>query len=297
MFEATQRLILEVERLLVRGEEWVLPYPQERIAQNRLPGIQIELSGFITSKQDESLADCADNYAFNQDLLKFAISDGVSKSFFPKLWSRTLVEEFVKTKGIDFSIEKSQEDWRAQVLQIVQKPETKYYVRNAFKKNNPGLATFVGLEIDSTNRKWSAVALGDSFLFFIPDDDSSNFSFLSSMPTPPVFDNYPDYLSSVGNAHKGDQIQLKQQPLVAGRFVLVTDALAEWMFRDVEKALDTIEGWKTQKDFEDFAADARRDELLQNDDTAILLIKVQLERGAQAFQIKTFSSPYDNTVV
>src|SRR5690625_2389660 len=115
--------------------------------------MKIKLKGFITSKEN----------------LKFAISDGVSRSFFPKFWSRILVEKYVEKetwKEEDFIL-CSQEHWQNEVDEIVKSPDTMYFTRNAYNRKTPGLATFVGLQFLPKEKKWIAQALGDSFLFFV----------------------------------------------------------------------------------------------------------------------------------
>ena len=53
--------------------------------------MKINIKGFITSKKSELYSDCADNYDVKTEHNKFAISDGVSKSFFPKVWSEIML--------------------------------------------------------------------------------------------------------------------------------------------------------------------------------------------------------------
>ena len=56
--------------------------------------MQISIKGYITSKESELFYDCADRYAYNKSQNKFAISDGVSKSFFPKIWADVLAVSY-----------------------------------------------------------------------------------------------------------------------------------------------------------------------------------------------------------
>lgn len=57
------------------------------------------IKGFVANKTSEFYSDCADNYAFNTKNGRFAISDGVSVSFFPEIWSKILVKNYVNTKS------------------------------------------------------------------------------------------------------------------------------------------------------------------------------------------------------
>ena len=58
--------------------------------------MKFNIKGFITSKNQETYSDCADNYAFNIANNRFAISDGVSISFFSEIWSKILTHRYVE---------------------------------------------------------------------------------------------------------------------------------------------------------------------------------------------------------
>jgi hypothetical protein len=241
--------------------------------------MKISIKGYITSKESELFLDCADRYAINETHHKFAISDGVSKSFFPKFWAEILVDNFVKSKEIDDNtfVQKCQEQWLSKVTEIVKKPNAKWFTTNAFNNKRPGLATFVGLRFFPKGKelRWKANALGDSFLFFVPKntkDFEKDYIKLSSK-TDLIFDNYPDYLSSIGENHKGEKQPLEGS-LVDGTFYLMTDALAEWFINEKENAIGKIDVWKNQKDFERFVNEERISTKLGNDDSAILIIEV-----------------------
>lgn len=243
--------------------------------------MQISIKGYITSKESELFYDCADRYAYNKSQNKFAISDGVSKSFFPKIWADVLVNKWVVSKEFDEApfILDCQKDWLKQITEIVNKPDVKWFTKNAFNRKESGLATFVGLRFYKKKKEWfwKANALGDSFLFFVPEK-VQNFSkdcfVLSSKQEPIVFDNYPDYLSSLGSNHKGEK-QFKENMLTTGTFYLMTDALAEWFLTEKDNAINKIGVWQNQKDFERFVGEERLNTKLGNDDSAILIIKVE----------------------
>ena len=245
--------------------------------------MQISIKGYIKPKESELFYDCADRYAYNisEKQNKFAISDGVSKSFFPKIWADVLVNRWVDSKEFDEAqfILDCQKEWLKQVTEIVNKPNAKWFTKNAFNRKESGLATFVGLRFYKKKKEWfwKANALGDSFLFFVPKeikDFSRECIVLSSKQEPIVFDNYPDYLSSLGINHKGKK-QLEENPITAGTFYLMTDALAEWFLNEKGNAISKISVWKNQKDFERFVDEERHNEKLWNDDSAILIISLE----------------------
>lgn len=237
--------------------------------------MKIKIRGFITHKVAENYSDCADRYAVNTDNNRFAIADGVSKSFFPDIWADILVNDFVLSNHIEnkYFIDSCQFKWRAEVEKKVQSPDVKWYTKNAFIKNASGLATFVTLRFEKD--KWFATALGDSFLFFIPN---KNIGFddwvkISSKPEPVVFDSFPDYYSS-RNQEYGKE-KKAESDLSEGTFYLMTDALSEWVFSKKEEAIDEINNkWNSQNDFEHSVNELRNLNYLNNDDSAILIINL-----------------------
>jgi len=238
--------------------------------------MKIRIKGFITSKKSELYSDCADNYAINREHNKFAISDGVSKSFFPKVWSDILVKKYVNQKdwkNEEFIIE-CQKEWQAKIDEIVSHPNVKYYTRNAYNTKTPALATFVGLQFIESEQKWIAQALGDSFLFFIPKDSNKIEIQLSSKAEPVVFDNFPDYFSSISIHPQKGKVKIKERPMVEGTFYLMTDALAEWFLQNTEQAKQILDNIKTQEQYLETIANERNANRLNDDDSAILILEL-----------------------
>ncbi len=240
--------------------------------------MKVSIKGFITCKSAEHFTDCADNYEINENSHRFSVSDGVSKSFFPKVWSEILVTQFVKRTDLNEYelIKVCQEEWQLRIDEIVSLPDTKWFTKSQYNRKDPALATFVGLQFFEKEKKWSASALGDSFLFFVPNgfkDYQKELLKLSSKAETIVFDNFPDYLTSIGDFHKGRPVEISDD-LKNGTFYLMTDALAEWFINEGEKAIGKISVWKSQEDFERFTTQAIDDNQLTNDDCAILCIEL-----------------------
>jgi len=240
--------------------------------------MKVSIKGFITCKRAEQYIDCADNYAVNKSSHRFSVSDGVSKSFFPKVWSEILVSQFVERTDLKESelIKVCQAEWQKSIDELVSLPETKWFTKSQYSRKDPALATFIGLQFFENEKKWSASALGDSFLFFVPTDFKDyqkELVKLSSKTEPIVFDNFPDYLTSIGDSHKG-RAKEKGGNLRNGTFYLMTDALAEWFLNEGENAIGKITVWKSQSDFERFITQAIDENQLTNDDSAILCIEL-----------------------
>ena len=244
----------------------------------------ISVKGFIYHKTAEKYIDCFDRYRVNEYTNKFAISDGVSKSFFPDVWAELLVEFFTENRGrVNIaevqSYRRIQSEWLKRVGEIVSKPNQKYFVRNFFIEGRPAAATFAGLHLfrDEGKNMWEAMALGDSFLFFVPkdiniDDNFHKITYLSSKSNF-EFDNYPDFFDSRNVVNKG-KIKQKIDELKPGTFYLMTDALSEWFLSNKQRAIDIINKWQKNSDFENDIIELRKLDL-QNDDSAILIITVE----------------------
>lgn len=254
--------------------------------------MKLILKFFIAPKNQEDYSDCADSYAYSQDFLKFAISDGVSRSFFPKIWSEILVNQYVSKDYWEEQefIDICQKEWQQIIAQIVQKPDVMYYTKNAFVNRVPACATFLGLQIFPKERKWFCQVLGDTFLFFVPHNFQSfdDVQIVTNKPEPIEFDNYPDYLVSIGDKHKGTSKKLNNQPLSEGTFYLMTDALAEWFLTFKENAIYKTSVWKSQLDFEQFINEAREQNELKDDDSSIMIIQIsEIESENMEFVIQS----------
>ncbi len=271
--------------------------------------MKINITGFIYHKTAEDFSDCFDRYAINPENNRFSIADGVSKSFFPGIWAELLVNTYVNAREeVNFNnaeiLLKIQNEWLEKVKEIVNKPNQKYFVRNRFNQGGAAAATFVGLSFfkDNSNKyKWEAYALGDSFLFFIPDnsldineDFESKVNYLSSKKNL-EFDNYPDFFESRNDNHKG-KIQRKEGQMQAGIFYLMTDALAEWFIKETESARGEIHSWKNQHDFE-IRIEKLRKSVMNNDDSAILVIRIEDDKKDELIYVDHSISNIDEFIL
>ena len=118
--------------------------------------MKVSINGFITCKSAEQYIDCADNYAVNESNHRFSVSDGVSKSFFPKFWSEILVNQFVERADLRETelIEFCQEEWKKRIDEIVSLPDTKWHTRTLYNRKEPALATFIGLQFFEKEKKF-----------------------------------------------------------------------------------------------------------------------------------------------
>ena len=63
----------------------------------------VSVKGFIYHKTAENFSDCFDRYGVNASANKFAISDGITQSFFPDIWAEQLIDFYIRNDiPIDF---------------------------------------------------------------------------------------------------------------------------------------------------------------------------------------------------
>ena len=133
--------------------------------------IRLAASSFIIHKEAESLEDCQDACAQNNEKRRYAIADGVTHSFFPKEWAALLVEHFCD--NTDLSVART--DWRAWIAPIQQKwyeqieekvcERNLFYLTNPFNSQESAVSTFIGIQFNKDNGEWEAMIVGDSCLF------------------------------------------------------------------------------------------------------------------------------------
>lgn len=259
--------------------------------------MKFNIKGFITSKNQESYSDCADNYAFNIGNNRFAISDGVSISFFSEIWSKILTHRFVENKNsLDAKfLTDCQKEWHKNIIEIIKKPDVKWFVKAKYNKKEFAAATFIGLQFLEEENKWIVQSIGDSFLFFVPKN-CTDYDQIITYPNEKgfVFDNYPNYFASIENNHRGKRHVSTKKSLEEGTFFLMTDAIAEWFVKElkenVENAVNLLVNIENQEHFLEVVQSKRSDNSLKNDDTTILIIEVADDEQPEFnYSIENFS--------
>lgn len=240
--------------------------------------MKLSCKGFITHKQCEDYDDCADRMALEcrPAALRAAVADGVScGSFFQADWADIITREFVSQDddSTALPIDSCRELWLKTVIDWIDRPETPAYTKDIFNSKRPGAATLVTLVVSAAQKRWFAESLGDSCLFFVPkgmEDDFSKWNIVA----PEQFDNYPNYYASYAGMDRGTTIS-KTGELEPGTFYIMTDKLSEWLCDNKEQALAIINGWESQQMFEESIEQLRDNEMLHDDDSTILIIKME----------------------
>lgn len=259
------------------------------------------IRGFITHKEGESITDCNDYYGYNIDNHRFAVSDGVSISFFPFFWAKCLVDNFLKGNILENNnfIQEGYQQWQSYVEEQVNAPNVKWFTKKKYKNKEFAGATFIGLQFYKKTKEWACSYIGDSFLFFIPKNCGNDNSKIINYPKERFkeFDNYPNYLASTPNNDRGNIEISRRYSIEEGTFYLLTDALAEWFVYELKEnilnAEITLKNIKSQLQYNEVVDKRRRwnrlGKILKNDDTTLLMIEViDDNRDVFYYEVKHF---------
>jgi hypothetical protein len=220
---------------------------------------------------------------------RFAVADGASEASFAAAWARLLVEQFLVTPGkpwrdLDW-LGPLRRQWARQVDELV----LPWYAEE--KRELGAFATFLGLAFRPSSigphGYWRALAVGDCCLFHARDNRLVQ-PFPLTRSTD--FGNRPRLLASRPGPRPGpeevnsacEQAHGHWQP--RDRFLLTTDALAQWFLLRSERGhqpLAEVDSLLAESDppaaFVGWVDERRNQELLRNDDVTLIVIDVASE--------------------
>jgi hypothetical protein len=240
--------------------------------------INLRWQAFRLSKRGHTAEEYEDACAGAPEVGRFAIADGASEASFAGVWARALVEGFIRAPGQpwhDLAWLGAQRQCWAEQVDTLSLP---WYAEQ--KREEGAFATLLGLALWPAFRdqpgRWRALAIGDSCLFHTRGE-----RFLTSFPLTEAteFDNRPRLLGSraSGSEVAGEQAQGRWQP--RDRFLLMTDALAQWFLSETAQGhtpLETIElllaRAAPEAAFPAWVEDRRDREALRNDDVTLVII-------------------------
>ena len=236
---------------------------------------------FHTHKRGNAPDEYEDAFSGDAAKARFAVADGASESSFVATWARLLTEGFVAAEGKPWR----NLDWLASARQLwaadVDPRSLPWYAEE--KREQGAYATLLGLAFRKprTNEDvflWHALAVGDSCLFRVRAG-----KLRKSFPLTRAsdFGNQPSLLGSRGRAADTPQTvqRLHGKTRPGERFLLTTDALAEWMLRQCENhrcPAEDIERLLTESDpqgaFAGWVEERRERQGLRNDDVTLVII-------------------------
>ncbi len=221
---------------------------------------------------------------------RFAAADGATEASFSRLWARLLVRGFGRGRfGADDlanHLSAMQRLW----TRIARRRPLPWYAEAAVE--NGAHAAFLGLELKSAKGKgsahgealarrrshgtWRAFAAGDTCLFQIGAGKKLKVAFPISRSD--EFGSRPHLLSSQPrhNATALKHASLHDGAWAAGdSFYLLTDALAAWFLRGVEKGgqpWETLQAFAEEADFRAWIEEQRRAGAMRNDDVTMVRV-------------------------
>ncbi len=246
---------------------------------------------FRLPRQGHGLEECQDALAADAERGRFAIADGAAESPYSCVWASLLVEEFVRRS--------EQLPCWANWLPALQERWTERFSEGSSEEvsdnrlngvpwyleaglNQGAFATFLGLVIEEN--KWYAVAVGDSCLFQVRQDelirafpmtraaDFSNAPWLVGSRTSPIEVPHKNGLQQLGDCQSGD------------RLWLMTDALAQWFLAQAEAGhkpwqqlnslVNTADKASAQQAFSAWVEELRGARQLRNDDVTLVAVSV-----------------------
>jgi hypothetical protein len=253
------------------------------------------VSAESVQKQLEAPGDCQDACCKNPERGRYAIADGVTRSFFPDEWAKLLVEHFCNDGSESNSRLFETKDWQAWVTAIQPKWLAKVQARvkdrtglvhahlhNSLAAREPAASTFVGVEID-TNRDgealWRAILMGDSCLLTCREGRMTSLPIEHSNG----FNHHPAHFASYPDAGRRYEPTFQDGKVAAGDvMILATDALAKWFIGQYERdpgqwlaLLDNVLQIQKWRDLYRFVEAKRNDPHcpLEDDDTALIVLQ------------------------
>ena len=247
--------------------------------------LKLTVKGFITHKQAETMDDCQDAMAVDENVGRYAIADGATRSFMSKPWAALLVKHFCKITRLSLTednwkewLRPVQQEWYQQVEKEV-KMLKRYWLTNSFNTQESATSTFIGLEIDKVTSEWKAIIIGDSCLFHLGDSGFKSYLIKDSAG----FTNRPNAFTSFEKDNHHDPILVTGDVKPGNTFILATDALAKWILAHkevgkLETVCDALKDIETDIEFHKFVETERNSESMRlvDDDVTLMIISASL---------------------
>lgn len=237
---------------------------------------------FSTSKRGEGRHAIEDSISVDLQSGRFAVSDGVSRSFLPKVWSNILTQAWVSADNVeDFPSNEVFEQFcqeRNRIFALLDE-DTRMDYDDLERKYQTASATFCGVEIHYGKLKW--VIIGDSCLFLLPKGEHPLCVSSHPMPTDneghisPYFDNTPFQVLANGNVY-GEWIR-GERTFENGIFLLMSDAMSEWFINahnNGNNPLEQLQALTDDDSFEQWVDEQFNIGLLRSDDESVIIVQL-----------------------
>lgn len=254
--------------------------------------MRLTLNHFWLQKLGNEQADYEDAFApkidgtIEQAGFSLAIADGATESSFASDWAKILTRAFVKEpftsiETLQARAESLSQRWHS----FVNRRPLPWFAEEKVRLG--AFATLLGVTLASNSSDsnqsgdWSAIAVGDSCIFQIRNDD-----LVCSFPVSSAaeFGSSPTLLSTnlSRNSQLWEQVKCHTSNWSAGDLLmLTTDALACWFLAQHENnekpwniLLGFTEDSSPSNSFQAWVDNARRSSHLKNDDITLLILRL-----------------------
>jgi hypothetical protein len=237
------------------------------------------IQSFSVQKAGNAIAECEDiwDYAKRSPMVSIALSDGATESSFTREWAKELVTAFVNRELPWQDVYAcASENWLLPLQTTWQKwladQNLSWFAKR--KAENGAFATFVSLEI-FVDLSWKSIAVGDSCLFVVRDRClQKSFPLANSHE----FNNRPKLIGTNVKATNIHISQIYGDAKLGDRFYLTTDAIACWIFQQLEANQDPwlkLDRLSSQDLFAEWVTELRDRHEIANDDTTLLCLEIQ----------------------
>jgi hypothetical protein len=226
-------------------------------------------------KQGHSAAEYEDAFAGDPQRGRFAVADGASESAFAGPWARLLVGAYVQVAGPWSAwLPAARKQWRAEV----QGRELPWYAEA--KVEEGAYAALLGMAFEKD--RWQGEAVGDSCLFQVRD---GQLRLAFPIRRSADFGNRPSLLGSrrtLDGAARTRRLRMQGSCQPGDRFLLMTDALAQWFLTSIEAARrpwDDLHDLRSEDQFARWLEKLRSARALRNDDVTLIQVESAVRRG------------------
>jgi hypothetical protein len=253
-------------------------YNPTAIAKPKLiPNFEL-IQSFSVQKAGNEISECEDiwNYVKGDRLCSIALSDGATESSFSQEWAKELVTAFINHDQPKSAwLVTAQQNWQ----QWLENQNLSWFAKR--KVEQGAFATFLGFEIVD-DLSWKAIALGDSCLFVVRNCELriTNYELRKSFPLKQSeeFGNRPRLIGTHSNVEQICFSEINGNAKIGDRFYLATDAIACWIFKQLEANQDPwvkLDEISSQDMFANWVDKLRDRHEIANDDTTLLCLEIR----------------------
>lgn len=248
----------------------------------------MEIHAFITHKKAETFTDCQDRFSINQDTKSVAVSDGMSQSFFQKIWAEILVDAFVNRpqwklggEDSDTILKELSTEWLKRVQDRIEEQKHDGTKENVIYRNEKFIAqgksagaTLVGVRF--TGNDWHCEVLGDSCLIEIQNQEIVR---ICTSQERDEFDNFPDHFdSNPKRIKKGKAKEFDGKLEKSSILLLVSDPFTDFLNEqkkkgNVKELVGCLLALNTHEEFERLVEEWRMNKGMHNDDSTLVIIR------------------------